>query len=80
MCVCMWHNCVFLAELCTHSKVQNFRPAASAVGLTVLGGSWLDINVISRAISKVTILVTHIQGLLTPLITTHEPPRMAFWS
>ena len=37
-----------------------------------LGGSWVAIsrNIISRA----TILITHIRGLITPLITTHEPP------
>ena len=40
-------------------------------GPTVLGGSWV---VISRVISRVTILITHIKGLITPLITTHEPP------
>ena len=28
----------------------------------------------SRVISRVTILITQIRGLLTPLITTHEPP------
>ena len=33
----------------------------------LLGGSWL---VISRA----TVVITHIRGLITPLITTHEPP------
>ena len=38
---------------------------------SLLGGSWV---VISRGISRVTILITHIKGLLTPLITTHEPP------
>ena len=37
----------------------------------VLGGSWA---VISRVISRVTILITHIRGLITPLMTTHEPP------
>ena len=37
----------------------------------VLGGSWV---VTSRIISKVTILIAHIRGLITPLITTHEPP------
>ena len=37
----------------------------------VLGGSWL---VISGVISRVTIVITHIRGLITPLITTHEPP------
>ena len=41
------------------------------VGFRVLGGSWV---VISRVISRVTILITHIRGLITPLITTHEPP------
>ena len=30
--------------------------------------------VVSRVISKVTILITHIRGLITLLITTHEPP------
>ena len=29
---------------------------------------------ISGVVSGVTILLTHIRGLITPLITTHEPP------
>ena len=37
-----------------------------------LGGSWV---VISGVISRVTVFITHIRGLITPLITTHEPPR-----
>ena len=37
----------------------------------VPGGSWV---VISGVISKVTVLITLIRGLITPLITTHEPP------
>ena len=37
----------------------------------ILGGSWV---VISGVISRVTILITHIRGLITLLITTHEPP------
>ena len=37
----------------------------------VLGGSWV---VISGVISRVTIIITHIRQLITPLITTHEPP------
>ena len=44
---------------------------------SLLGGSWV---VISRVISRVTILITHIRGLiiiLTPLITTPEPPSRA---
>ena len=39
--------------------------------LNVLGGSWA---VISGVISRVTIVITHIGGLITLLITTHEPP------
>ena len=39
----------------------------------VLGGSWV---VISGVLSRVTILITHIGGLITPLITTHEPPSI----
>ena len=37
----------------------------------LLGGSWV---LTSRVISRVTILVTHIRGLITLLITTPEPP------
>ena len=37
----------------------------------LLGGSWV---VISRLKSRVTILITHIRGLISPLIATHEPP------
>ena len=39
--------------------------------LSVLGGFWVVVN---GLISRVTILTTHIRGLITPLITTHEPP------
>ena len=35
--------------------------------------------VISGVISKVTIVITHSSGLITPLITTHEPPNGAIW-
>ena len=38
---------------------------------SLLGGSWV---VLSGVISRVTTLITHIKGLTTPLITTHEPP------
>ena len=37
----------------------------------LLGGSWL---VVSRVTSRVTLLITHIRGLITLLITTPEPP------
>ena len=37
----------------------------------ILGGSWV---VTSRVIIRVTILITHIRGLITRLITTREPP------
>ena len=39
--------------------------------LLLLGGSWV---VISRVISRLTILITHTRGLITLLITTPEPP------
>ena len=37
----------------------------------LLGGSWV---VLIGVISRVTIVITHIRGLITPLITTLEPP------
>ena len=43
---------------------------------SLLGGSWL---VISRVISGITIVTTHNRGLITPLITTHEPPSTEHW-
>ena len=36
-----------------------------------LGGSCV---VISRVIRRVTMIMTHIRGLISPFITTHEPP------
>ena len=42
---------------------------------SILGGSWV---VIHGAISRVTILLTHIRGLITPLITTREPPSINY--
>ena len=36
-----------------------------------LGGSWV---VISRVISRVTVVISYVTGLITPLTTTHEPP------
>ena len=42
----------------------------------LLGGSWV---VVSGVISKVTIVITHIRGLITILIiTTHEPPSSVY--
>ena len=43
--------------------------------IQVLGGSWV---VISGDISRVTIVITPIRGLIAPLITTHEPPSKPF--
>ena len=37
----------------------------------LLGGSWV---VLSGVVSKATIVITHIRGLFSVLITTHEPP------
>ena len=36
----------------------------------VLGCSWV---VVSGVISRVTIIITRVKGLITPLMTTHEP-------
>ena len=51
-------------------------PSAASFGLygsrALLGGSWV---VISGVIIRLTIVITHIRGLITPVITTHEPPR-----
>ena len=45
-----------------------------ALGLEgLLGGPWAVMNVV---ISRVTLLLTHIKGLITPLITTDEPPSI----
>ena len=46
-------------------EMQAFRAAG------LLEGSWV---VISGAISRVTILISPIRGLITLLRTTHEPP------
>ena len=43
----------------------------------VLGGSWV---VLSRVITRVTILITLIRGLITPLLTTPEPPSRQTWA
>ena len=42
--------------------------------VNLLGGSWV---VISGHISRITIVITYIGGLIIPLITTHEPPSSA---
>ena len=43
----------------------------------VLGGSRVVISrVINGVIRRVTILITHIRGLISPFITTHEPPSI----
>ena len=59
-----------------------FRVYRSRFSVSLLGGSWV---VISRITSRVTLLIIHIRGLLTPLITTHSHNigafiiRMGFW-
>ena len=40
----------------------------------LLGGSRVSIGGVT---SRVTIIITHIRGLITLLITSHEPPSMA---
>ena len=48
------------------SQVRSHLAAGTALGFiadSILGGSWV---VISRVISRVTIPITHIRGLITP--------------
>ena len=56
----------------TRSKLYFPKQATEVLGI-LLGGSWVAIN---GVIIGVTILITHVRGLLTPLMTTHEPPSM----
>ena len=42
-------------------------------GYVILGGSWV---VTSRVISRVTTAISPIRGLMTLLVTTHEPPSI----
>ena len=56
----------------TRLAPSKLRTTAGFGGLqSLLGGSGA---VISRVISRVAILMTQIRGLITLLITTHEPP------
>ena len=55
----------------TTARCETLSPWHSALRSALLGGPWV---VISGVISRVTILITHISGLITPLPTTHEPP------
>ena len=50
-----------------------FRDSVGGFSRAVLGGPWVVIN---GVISKVSILIPHIRGLVTPL-TTPEPPSKA---
>ena len=42
-----------------------------SLGPVPLGGSWV---VLSGVVIRVAIFMAHIKGLITLLITTHEPP------
>ena len=39
--------------------------------------SWRFMGSYKWVISRVTILITYIRGLITPIITTHEPPSIS---
>ena len=68
------------APICSEVSQTNM-PCRAA---NPLEGSWVVIRVPlkgpfkgiyrSRVISRATILITHVRGPITPLITTHEPP------
>ena len=58
-------------ELCIKKLHTGHRGEACA---PLLGGLWV---VLSRVTSRVTILITHIRGCVTSLMTTHEPASAA---
>ena len=65
-----------MGEACGSSPnaVDSAPESSGQCTWTPLGSSWL---VISRVISRVTVVIICIRGLITLLITTHEPPSMA---
>ena len=58
------------------SRLEASRVFHPSPNEPLLGGSWV---VISRVISKVTMLMTPVRALITPVITTHEPPSTVVW-
>ena len=59
-----------LTDLTSNSRIQK----ACSLNLSfrnLEGGSWV---LISRVISRVTIIITYMKGLINPLITTPKPP------
>ena len=52
-------------------EASNFQGLFRATLLRTLGGSWV---VLSRVTSPLIGLITIVTLLITPLITTHEPP------
>ena len=62
---------VFQPKSASSTQKNAERVSVTVEGL--LGGSW---GVISGVISRVTIVITHIRGLITLLIITHEPPSI----
>ena len=64
---CYFKDWGFLSSRSSHHS-EGRKLVIIAVGyIPLLGGSWV-------LISRVTILITHIRGLRTLLITTPEPP------
>ena len=49
-------------HICVRSKLSKRRPARPERATPLLGGSWL---VISRVISRITTVITHITGLIS---------------
>ena len=58
----------------THTVAMGVPTPCLSAAMSTLGGSWV---VISRVISKVTIIIMIIGDFIPPLITTHEPPSSA---
>ena len=56
---------------CMGCAISRWRAPGPGIMSSLLGGSWV---VVSGVISRVTIAITYIRGVITPLMTTHEPP------
>ena len=52
------------------------HPLPELFRVLLLGGSWAKITGVT---SGVTLAIIDMRGLITPLITTHEPPSKGFY-
>ena len=53
-------------------------PGRASLYGSVVYSTWRFMGSYKWDYSRVTTLITHIRGLITPLITTHEPPSIPY--